>query len=221
VLFQRLVEYLAPAECLVCGREGDVLCGVCRDQVLIAKASTCYRCNKLTDDWRVCATCRNHTKLARVVVASHYDGPVQELIKLLKYQQAVAAGGIAASWLAAALDAGQYDLIIPVPSAPGRERQRGYNQAAVIAQSLAQQLALPYLDALGRSSESRQVGQSRQARLTQVQGTIYLKTSVLVPQTRILLVDDVVTTGATLSECAAVLKAMGAKAVSAAVVAKH
>jgi ComF family protein len=221
MLIQRLVEYLAPAECLVCGREGAILCDVCRDQVLITKTSTCYRCNKLTADWRVCKTCRNYTKLSRVVVASHYDGPVVEVIKQLKYQQAIAAAGIAAVWLAAILDTSQFDLIIPAPSAPGRQRQRGYNQAAAIARSLAQQTSLPYLDALGRTGETRQVGQSRQARLTQVQGTIYPKTSVLVPQARILLVDDVVTTGATLSECARVLKVLGANSVSAAVVAKH
>ena len=221
MLLQRLVEYLAPAECLMCGQEGALICSECQDQAIITKTPTCYRCNRLSTGWKVCATCRHYTQLLRVVVASHYDGSVQEVIKALKYRQAVAAGDIAAAWLAPKLHASEFDLVIPVPSAPGRERQRGYNQAAVIARSLAQQLDLPYLVTLGRTGETHQVGRSRAERLQQLKGAFYIRNRALLEQAHVLLVDDVVTTGATLSECATVLKQAGAKHVSGAVIAKH
>lgn len=114
------------------------------------------------------------------------------------------------------------DLIVPVPAAPQRFRQRGYNPAQLLARELARELHLPLVDALAHLGNQRQVGAGRTQRLAQAEQAFAVAKSNPIVGARVLLVDDVVTTGATLSACAGALKAVGAKTVWAAVaVAKH
>jgi ComF family protein len=110
-----------------------------------------------------------------------------------------------------------------VPLAPGRLRERGYNQAALIAQSLAlvTMLPAPQLAALSKVRETRpQVGLSRAARRQNVRGAFACLAPHLVQQRRCLLIDDVMTTGATLEACAEALVQAGADRVMALVVAR-
>ncbi|HSH31762.1 MAG TPA: phosphoribosyltransferase family protein [Candidatus Saccharimonadales bacterium] len=159
--------------------------------------------------------------MAGVTVASHYDGAIKELIGALKYQRAASAAGLAAELLAPLLASHAIDVVTCVATSPSRYRQRGYNQARLIAQPLARRLGLPYADLLVRTRDVRQVGTSRRQRLEQVQGIFEPRRARLIEGTSILLVDDVVTTGATMAECARVLKEAGAKRVWGAAVAKH
>jgi ComF family protein len=151
------------------------------------------------------------------VVASVYEGPVRQLIHLLKYHQQRDAAMALADTLVPLLDPTAFDVVSSVPVATGRLRQRGYNQSELIARAVARQLQLPYRPLLRRLRNTQQVGKSRHQRLQQVSGLFTARSH---PPPRILVVDDVLTTGATLNACAIALQAAGAREVWGAVAAR-
>jgi ComF family protein len=113
------------------------------------------------------------------------------------------------------LDANDYDVIIPVPLHWRRLYWRGFNQAALLARALAHKMALP-VDAsslLRTRATVPQTAQSSGERRRNIKGAFAVRRPDRVAGKRVLLVDDVITTGATVDECARVLKASGARAV--------
>jgi ComF family protein len=111
-------------------------------------------------------------------------------------------------------------VIVPAPTTSRRARQRGYDQAQLIAQSLAKQLDCPALPLLERQTQHHQVGQSGVQRRTQMKHAFRVTKPRVVQKTHILLIDDVLTTGATLEAAAAALCQAGAASVQAAVFAQ-
>lgn len=218
----KVVYALAPSSCLRCGALGSDLCEACRPFALIAKAASCFNCNALSEEFETCRRCRISTSLSRVYVASHYEGVVKDLITRLKYHYAVDNGKIIGNMLSEHI-AGEYDAVVAVPTSAKRYRQRGFNPSLQIAKTVAANTETPRVNALYRVGNTQQVGSDRGHRLSQLNGMIGVrrsKTSHLIGM-RILLIDDVMTTGATLNECAKVLKQTGVKSVEAAVLAKH
>jgi ComF family protein len=114
-----------------------------------------------------------------------------------------------------------YDLIVPAPISSKHRRKRGYNQAWLIAKELSGLCGVPCSDVLIRHGQTRQVGADRQTRLKQLKGEIAARKPSAVKGRKVLIVDDVITTGATVSECARALRKAGVKSVNATVVAKH
>ncbi|MEX2195016.1 MAG: double zinc ribbon domain-containing protein [Thermoleophilaceae bacterium] len=146
-----------------------------------------------------------------------YAGPARALVRGLKFggvtRAAVAmAAQIAANAPPALLDA---DVLAPVPLHPARLRRRGFNQAARIAAELGRRASLPVWDGLERAGPAgTQVGRGRAERLAGIAGTLAVRAGAEVPRS-VVIVDDVVTTGATLSACAAALRAAGARRMTA------
>lgn len=144
----------------------------------------------------------------------HYRGTARALVHLLKYEQVRTA----APWIAAALAAvplPDVDVIVPVPLGPGRRRRRGFNQSEAIARALARRrrLRLAPAAALARRRETApQSGLDAEARRRNVEGAFRARGKEVAGR-RILLVDDVLTTGATAGACATALKRAGAAAV--------
>ncbi|MFO0781973.1 MAG: phosphoribosyltransferase family protein [Candidatus Saccharimonadales bacterium] len=106
-------------------------------------------------------------------------------------------------------------IVVPVPTATSRARQRGYDQAKRIARDFARHNNLPYLDCLARIGQSHQVGARRSQRIKQLRNAYRVKSGMRVKGIEIILIDDVLTTGATLEAAAACLKASGAKRICA------
>lgn len=172
----------------------------------------CYRCHRLTEDFRTCARCRSATRLYAVRAATTYTDMPKKLIAKLKFYGARAASEVIAKALLA-VDAPINCVVVPVPTATTRARQRGYDQAKLIAKELTRHGNLPYLDCLARSGQQHQVGSKRAQRVKQLKGSYRVKTGCSVQGLRVLLIDDVLTTGATLEAAAACLKESGAERV--------
>lgn len=226
--FESLLAVIAPHSCINCNNEGGLLCEACTER-LPAKRPTCYSCNRLSEGGRTCPACLRHTALSGVVVAHRYDGAVKELVRALKYDNKVAVSKTFEQMLSPllvpskveGLSPANYDFVTAIPGAPSRYRHRGYHQAELIAKRVARALGLPYRRVLGRLEVDSQVGSSRGQRFLRVKDSFWVRRPESVIGQRVLIIDDVLTTGATLGEAARVLKAAGAKSVWGAVVAKH
>lgn len=223
LLLERALAFLAPHECIVCGREGSLLCEACAFEELIPVPSRCYRCLKVTKDFRVCMSCRRSVRLKHVWVAQDYQEHAKKLVRLFKYERAKAAAMPIARQMADTLPYFAKDVIIAhIPTATSRQRHRGYDQSELIARSIVKLKGLEYAPLLERSGQARQVGSTRQQRFAQAQQMFRLETKRDIRGSSILLIDDILTTGASLEAAAQVLKRAGAKDVSAAVFAqKH
>jgi ComF family protein len=174
-----------------------------------------------------CAACARRTSpLDRVRAACLYDSPVRELILGLKHGDRTDLAGLFAGWIArAAADIlPDTDGVIPVPLHPWRLLRRRYNQAAEIARPLARRAGVAYCpDALVRRRHTgTQGGKSGEARRGNVAGAFGVPNAwrPRLAGRRLLLIDDVFTTGATAESCAEALKSVGAARVDIAVIAR-
>lgn len=223
MFFKQVLKLIAPHTCRRCGTTGELVCPTCLPYLDNPRAETCYSCNRLSPSFRTCRRCRSQSQLHRVVVASQYDGLVKELIHYLKYENGIDAIGPLSELLETKLSclSHHYDVVTWAPTTARSFRRRGYNPAAELARALARLLNIPCIETGYKMGRLRQVGADRKQRLTQARGSIMIRNPERVAGLRVLIVDDVVTTGATLNECARLLRAAGAKRVDAVVVAKN
>jgi len=212
-IFDQLTGLIAPHECLGCGAEATLLCDSCGQKVP-KLPSRCYVCHKLTEDYRTCDACRRHSPLYQVIAFCNYEGTPKELVHILKFGRAQAAAKDVAAMLSRLLTPGSNIVITYAPTTGKRVRQRGYDQAKLIAKTLADKNNLTYGRALSRKGVSRQVGQNRNVRKEQMKYAFDCTNVKLIKNKHVLLVDDVLTTGATCESAATVMLAAGARRVS-------
>ena len=145
-----------------------------------------------------------------------YEGTLRDLIHLYKYARMQPLAGPLSDLMAAALPRDQrFDAVVPVPLHWWRQWQRGFNQSELLARPLARRCGIPVLRALRRGRATRvQAGLAGSRRRQNVTGAFHVRRPERVRGLRILLIDDVMTTGATASACAAELKRAGAKCVA-------
>lgn len=217
---EQLVNWYAPHTCLGCGVEGAVLCEPCRADMKKAVAR-CYSCHKAAQGDFTCSACRRRSVLARVQAAQRYEDKAKSVVWRLKFDRAKAAHvDIAACMAPLFRELGANVVVTHVPTATGRIRRRGYDQAALIARNCAKQAGLSYTPLLFRIGQQRQVGARRQERARQLANAFAPAHSRRIQGAHVVLVDDVITTGATLESAAKTLKAAGAKKVEAIVFAQ-
>jgi ComF family protein len=224
-LWQAVVAGLFPARCLGCGQRGTALCPTCRAELPRLRPPLCPRCSRPERSGLRCAACRRaYAGLATVRAPCAYAGAVGVAVRRLKYGQerhlVALLGGLLHECLADRPLA--VDALVPVPLDAARLRARGYNQAALLATSLGAALGWPVLpNALQRTRPTRpQVGLSPRERRANVRGAFGCPAPALIQGRRLLLIDDVMTTGATLEACAEALVAAGAARVYGLVVAR-
>jgi competence protein ComFC len=189
----------------------------------------CLNCGRV--DWRFCETCQKQlseasilpheielSPLSGVLTTGKHAGILENAVQALKYHEALHLAPLLAQRMAFALknQNWRFDMIIPTPLSSLRMQERGYNQAKEISQSLAQQLNIEHqAEALQKIRHTQsQVGLGRAERLENVKEAFSADSSLIRGKT-LLLVDDVRTTGSTLSECAQAALQAGAKAVYA------
>lgn len=207
------------------------VCDACWRSVAGFAPPLCDRCGEPLPSWRTisvetgrCPRCRRReTVVSRSGAVGDYAGALRAIIHALKYdgRRSVATplGALLAGECAPLLV--RADALVPVPLHWRRQRARGYNQAVEIARALAQPTGLPLCDALRRvRSTPSQIDLPAARRHANVRAAFALRRGIVVDGLRLVLVDDVRTTGATIEACAATLIAAGAVEVRAVTVAR-
>lgn len=196
-----LLDLLFPPVCLVCGEMGDPLCAACTDGIEPVEPD-----------------CHLPPGLDAVCSAGRHQGALREAVLLLKFRRSPALApvlGDLAAGAAGPLLAQRPQAIVPVPLHPLRRWERGYNQAELIARRVGRRLGVPVDPGLLRRIRNTpsQVGRPGPDRLTNLAGAFAVRRAEGAVGRRLLLVDDVRTTGATLAECARTLRDAGAESV--------
>jgi ComF family protein len=222
-LWERALDLVFPPRCAGCGVRGVLLCSTCGAAIAYIQPPACSSCGGRVTRPGTCPSCRAYPNaLDGMVAATEFAGPVRACIHALKYEgQRGYAGLLAAMACPSLARLPAPDAIVPVPLSRERQRGRGFNQSLMIARHLAAD-ALPVIpEWLARTRNTPpQVGQDREARQENVAGAFACPDPAAVHGQRILLFDDVATTGATLDACARALRAAGVASVHALVVAK-
>ncbi|NJD25804.1 MAG: ComF family protein [Betaproteobacteria bacterium] len=219
----RVVNALLPASCLLCGGNSGTatLCPGCAADLPRLTENLCPQCAEPTSRGERCGAClHDPPDFERTFAACCYDFPADRLIQALKYGHQLAPARWFGNALATLPGIANHDLVVPLPLHPERLRQRGFNQAAEIARPIARATGIR-LDTASLSRTRPTPAQAAlplKARRTNVRGAFACSHDLA--GLRILLVDDVMTTGATARECARILKLHGAAAVSVAVAAR-
>lgn len=214
-----LKDILFPLFCLVCNSEGDILCRQCTLQVQSKGVFRCPCGKEYTPRGEKCSECEGKSFLDSEIALIEYQDhtPFAQLLHALKYNYIEEALFPLQSLFHSFLVENSFvfeniDGIHPVPLHARRLAERGFNQCEKIARFIHQETGLPLIQALKRVSFTQpQVGLSQEQRQKNVQNAFLLTAPV--EGRKILLIDDVYTTGSTLQECARALKEKGASEV--------
>jgi ComF family protein len=218
------IDWLYPPQCGGCNRPGYRWCPDCQDRVQTVSGSLCEVCGIPITGGTLCPSCREDRPAFRALRSwSVFEEPVRSALHRLKYRRNMGLGEALARPLAdfAIRQGWKVDLVTPVPLGRKRLRERGYNQVALFAWPLAVFAGWTYAPgAVRRIRETRsQVGLSAEERRQNMQAAF--RADVLqVKGKTVLVVDDVATTGATLSACAQAFLEAGAQEVVALTVAR-
>jgi ComF family protein len=216
----RLVaEALFPARCIGCQRRGTALCTACRSELPYLPAGVCRRCASLKGPRGVCRGCRRLSPALSTLRAPFaYEGAARSAVLSLKFKSGRYLVPLMGEFLRHELELRPLhaDVVVPVPLAPRRMKQRGYNQALLLAHQVAAAArAEVIVDALTRAERPPQQSLAAAERLINLRGAFTCRRPAEIFNRRVILIDDVVTTGATLSACTDTLAQAGARRVSA------
>jgi ComF family protein len=210
-----LLEFALPQRCTHCEAPASarsVLCEPCLARIPQVPAALCATCLARGDAPYACLR-HPHTQVASAWI---YDDAAAAVVQALKYdgrpQLASALGGVLAGALSA--DARRADLVLEMPLHPARERERGYNQASVLADALAEAASVPRAPGaiLRTRATAPQARLGQRERRQNVGGAFQVRHPARLRGRRVLVVDDVLTTGSTMQACLGALAEAGAEA---------
>lgn len=230
-LVNKFLDLIYPKRCLNCSNVGDHICDSCLGSLSFCETQICPECQRPAIGGFTHALCQHPQGAERLLCAFKFEGPIEKGIKALKYQ---GVKEIAQTLIDLALESfttanvtfGEDSLIVPVPLHPIKKLERGFNQAVLLSSALAQRLGLE-MQTSWLMKEKENPSQTRlnaQERAVNVRGVYSLNPKAQkldsVRDRDVVLVDDVFTSGATLRECAKVLKRAGARFVYLLAIAK-
>jgi len=218
-LAQAFLDVLFPPRCVACGEQGSFLCNACRGAMPRALPPRCPLCWQPERRGQMCGRCAQARPAFAGARSLHlYEGPVREAVHALKYNHLSALARPMGEMMAVYLEAEALpvDMVVPVPLFGRRQRLRGYNQSALLAREVARiGRGLPLAErGLARRRDTPPQARSvdAEARRRNVVGAFGGERR-LVEGRRVLLIDDVMTTGATLDACGRALRQAGAASV--------
>ena len=229
-----LVELFYPSNCVVCGdpqQPGELLCAACRGTLIPITSPFCRTCSRpfegIIDGAFDCPNCEDWQPAFRCAVSAYLArGTLRELVHRFKYNGQSYLRHLLAEFLVQAandvrIQETPVDALVPVPLHPVRLRERGFNQAEALAEILSRKVRIPIWKVLERRLyTSTQTRFDRIDRMQNLRNAFTLSKDKSVRGKHLLLVDDVLTTGATLDNCAKTLLAQGAESVRAITVAR-
>ncbi len=227
ILVRILLNLLYPLRCPTCRRllpaEGEPgLCGDCRDRIRFLQPPFCPQCGKTfapaaTATGAVCPDCwKDRPHFSCCLSACRYEGLIRECIHLFKYRGKTALAKPLAELIASCarehLALTGREFVVPVPLHPARQREREFNQAELLALHLARDFGLRFAgdNLIRRRNTVAQSTIGPRERHANVEGAFRLRRPEVFRGAVVILVDDVFTTGATVSECARLLREAGA-----------
>jgi len=237
-LLKGFLDFVLPPRCCVCGVrlhaevDGDspFFCESCVGEVRDDAAKRCLRCSAPLGPADAhedgCPACQSTPlRFKRSYAAGTYKGLMRELILGLKFHRrsdlAEPLAGLLFQGFPSGEDRLPVDVVVPVPTVRARMVWRGYSAVRLLSQHLGRMMGAPWRDVLSLTRRvDEQRGLSRAARFGNVQGAFRVTRRDATVGRKVLLVDDVMTTGATASECALTLRRAGAMKVEVAVIAK-
>ena len=229
-----LLSLFYPPLCVVCSAAvdyGQYLCPECEEKAPRIKPPFCEKCSEqftgAIGASFTCANCAHRCLYFDAAVSSYRSrGIVRTLVHQFKYGRQFHLRHPLADWLGETihdprLRGRRFDILVPVPLHPARERERGFNQAQLLADLLSTRISVPVQPALERIRyTTTQTAFDRAERMENLRDAFRLRKKANVQDLRVLLIDDILTTGSTLSECARILKKAGAMSVYAATAAR-
>ena len=228
------LDLIFPIKCVDCGKFGDYVCRGCLRTISIKKNFECIGCKRNTPFGQTCYLCTKTNFVDQLLIVSDYKNPlVEKTVKFLKYKFIIDLEQPLfilikryLKWLT--LDKkfnvfGANPLLIPVPLHPRRLNWRGFNQSELLAKNIADtfqmEISLNVIERTINATSQADI-KEKEERLKNLNGIFRIKNGIRVAGREILLIDDICTTGATLNECAKVLKDNGASKVIALVIAR-
>src|SRR5215831_16828316 len=208
-LFEAAVSLLYPPVCALCGgktQAGEYLCKQCESKAMRILAPFCQQCSEpfegaITTAF-TCANCAHRKIYFDAAVAAYRGrGIVREIIHEFKYGRQIHLRHLVSRWLQAALDDERlrdchFNIIVPVPLHPARQRERGFNQASLLAELLSAHTSIPSKPMLERVRyTTTQTALDRSERMENLHNAFRLRKNADVRGLRVLLIDDVLTTG--------------------------
>lgn len=197
------VIYPVSNVCIACGEEtsSPKLCKKCEAKIMKCNQSIMLQSTECRDVFKCFS-------------AAYYSNVVVELVLALKYKSDFAAGNILAEYMIDLIKEMKFDIITFVPSDKQAFKKRGYNQSEFLAKAIGKFLNVPVKEFIKKSRATKdQIGLDKEARWHNLNGSFKVHNNKLIENKIILLVDDVITTGATAYYCAKELKISGAKEV--------
>lgn len=223
-----LAGLILPSECRSCGSSADSfksspVCAACWSAITQYNGPKCSVCARPLNSIHsiTCAGCLlKPPPFKKAFYYGFYMGPLREAIKAMKFNH-IKRLSRPLSGLLCSIDLPKADAVIPVPSGPMALRLRGFNQSALIAKNIARHLDVPFIDGVlyKKHDTAFQVGLGWAERKKNLKAAFATRKSLKAVD-RVLLVDDVITTGATMSECARMLLKSGVAEVYAVSVAR-
>ena len=215
-----VVDLLFPKRCVGCDAEGDFICQSCLEDLPRLEPPYCFLCARPGSlKLGLCPHCRDRPlEIAGIRSPYRMEGAIREAVHALKYRNVRALAPTLGQLLADFMEAVSMpaDIIVPVPLHPKRERSRGYNQSLLLAKEVSGWSGVPLAaGALRRErwAVSQASSHDEDQRWANVQGAFRAEPDDMVRGKRVVVIDDVCTTGATLEACSIALKQAGATSV--------
>ncbi len=227
-LLKSLADFVYPPICYGCDAEIEegLVCEGCRLALFTHELAVCPQCGRpCTRTAEDCGQCSTPISLRRVRAVVLYVPPFDKLVQAFKYSGKTKVGELLGRALAGLVEQDEVlskaDAVCPVPLHPARLRERGFNQSLLLAAAVSMTTGMPLADCLvrWRNTSTQTAKTSPDARRRNLAGAFRLKPGMDLAGKTVLLVDDVMTTGATLDQAAQALLKGGAASVLGAVVA--
>lgn len=216
ILKDFFLDLIFPKICLSCGVNNFLLCPKCQNKIKILKTDTCIYCGKISPRGKICQNCKRKSSLTGIIVATKYSGIIKELIHSFKYESNKGLlqplGKILVKKFSDIKINGRV-IITSVPLHWTRKNTRGFNQSELLAKYLAKEVGDQYEELLKRVKSTKpQIKFNKYDRINNLKGAFVTKVKNLYGE-KIILIDDVCTSGATLEACAKELLRSGAQEV--------